>query len=240
MVGEADRRAMEKEESLERVFTEDDHQLQAILNDFQTENNSRASDLQKLRQTEKSFQSSVKDKREALGILQNRRGEAFALQQDLEIKRQEEHSLMQQIAESYNLTLPSSTSSSSSLSRGVELFLKQFDTKIENLTKENEKKLTKAMKDLEIAQKKTRQAQLDLQQITMEIGNDDRELSRIERERHLLRTELNTFDSLSQRNARPQAEAEVKQVPCSLSSLSSSSPPPRQLKSGNHSMQLSM
>lgn len=233
MAGEADRRAGEKEESLERVFTEDDIQLKAILDDFKNESNSRAADLNKLRQTERSFQQSVKEKRDRLGILQSRRGEAFALQQDLDAKRQEEYSLMQRVAENFDLSLPvfPPNENFAQRSQRVENFLRQLDSKIESVTQEGEIKLSKALKDLEAAQKRTRQAQLDLQQITMEIGNDDRELSRIERERHLLRTELNTFDTLSQRNARPQAEAEVKQA-CSSSSLSSQSP--RQLKNGKH------
>ena len=233
MAGEADRRATEKEESLERVFTEDDIQLKAILDDFKNESNSRAADLNKLRQTERSFQQSVKEKRDRLGILQSRRGEAFALQQDLDAKRQEEYSLMQRVAENFDISLPvfPPNENFAQRSQRVENFLRQLDSKIESVTQEGENKLSKALKDLEGAQKRTRQAQLDLQQITMEIGNDDRELSRIERERHLLRTELNTFDTLSQRNARPQAEAEVKQV-CACPGLPS--PPHRQLKSGKH------
>lgn len=46
----------------------------------------------------------------------------------------------------------------------------------------------------------------------IEISNDDKELTRIDKERQNLRSELNNYDTLSQRNVKPQTEMEFKQV----------------------------
>lgn len=127
------------------------------------------------------------------------------------------------MAETFDLTIPSIPSNETFTQRSqrVELFLRQVDEKINLLNQDGAIKISKAVKELETVQKKTKQAQLNLQQLILEISNDDKELSRIDKERQTIRAELNNYDTLSQRNARPQAESDVKQATEELETFNS-------------------